>query len=438
MAKDRALDPDRAPGAPVERLDARAPVVELVDRVISIAISRRASDIHVEPTGTPPSKTRIRIRVDGVLTGAAELPRGLHEAFVSRLKILARLDIAVRQRPQDGGFTHPWKGSRIGVRMSTIPVQAGEKAVLRLLNPEAAPRDLASLGMHPADLERVQRTLERQEGVLMAAGPTGSGKTTTLSGAVAGLSAEQLNIVTLEDPVEYRLPGVAQMSIGRKSGLDFPVALRAALRQDPDVILVGEVRDRETAEIAMSAAVTGHVVLTTIHTVDAPSAIVRLLEMGVPAFLVAGGLAGVIAQRLVRRVCAKCGGLGCAECSGGYSGRCGVFEVLVVDDEIRTAIAQKVPITHLRRLARENGMGSMAQDAVRKLRAGITTRAETEKIVSRSRHAAAQCRSCSALLPPGAAGCPQCGAPRFKTCRCGQTVSDEWRYCPQCLRRLDP
>ena len=291
----------------LEREASAAPIVRIVDHLLTTAIDSRASDIHIETRGTG---SRVRLRIDGLLATAMDLPPGSHQAAISRIKIMAGLDISVRRRPQDGGFTLRRRNTELTVRVSTIPTEGGEKAVLRLLDPGDAPRDLGSLGLATSDLERLRRLLDRGQGVLLAAGPTGSGKTTTLSGAVAELAAGKVNIVTLEDPVEYRFPGVAQMEIDRKAGVTFPSGLRAILRQDPDVILVGEVRDRETAEIAMSAAVTGHLVLTTIHTVDAPSAIVRLLEMGVPPFLVAGGLAGVVAQRLVRRVCSRCGGRG--------------------------------------------------------------------------------------------------------------------------------
>lgn len=426
-----------APGVDAQRLEeeaAAAPIVRIVDHIISSAMASRASDIHIETMG---SGSRVRLRVDGGLVTAAELPPGTHRAAISRVKIMAGLDISVRRRPQDGGFTTRNGNTDVSVRVSTIPTPEGEKAVLRLLDPGKAPPDLSSLGFSSHDLARLRSVLKRRQGVLIAAGPTGSGKTTTLSGAVSELSAGRINIVTLEDPVEYRFPGVAQMEIDRKAGVDFPSGLRAILRQDPDVILVGEVRDRETAEIAMSAAVTGHLVLTTIHTVDAPSAIVRLLEMGVPPFLVAGGLAGVVAQRLVRRQCSRCWGRGggaCPGCSDGYRGRSGVFEVLVVNDEIRTAVTSGASITTLRALARRGGMGSMARDARRQVAQGVTTPHEAGAVIAVTRGAALRCDSCEATLPSGSAGCPMCGQPRHGTCVCGQLLDRGWRYCPACLR----
>lgn len=418
----------------LEQEASAAPIVQIVDHILATAVDARASDIHIETMG---DGSRVRLRVDGLLSTATELPPGSHHAAISRVKIMAGLDISVRRRPQDGGFTVQRGDSKLTVRVSTIPTTGGEKAVLRLLDPGDAPRSLSSLGFADHDLKRLRQLLDRRQGVLLAAGPTGSGKTTTLSGAVAELSAEKINIVTLEDPIEYRFPGVAQMEIDRKAGVDFPSGLRAILRQDPDVILVGEVRDRETAEIAMSAAVTGHLVLTTIHTVDAPSAVVRLLEMGVPPFLVAGGLAGVVAQRLVRRLCARCAGRGgreCPVCTDGYHGRHGVFEVLLVDDEMRTAVSSGASISSLRALARENGMGSMARDAMRKVAEGTTSPHEAGRIIALSAGSAAQCGSCGESLPPGAAGCPGCGRPRGTKCSCGEPLARNWRFCPACLR----
>lgn len=435
LGRSAAVAPEGTGEAQVlEREASAAPIVKIVDHLLATAMDHRASDIHIETMG---EGSRVRLRVDGLLRTATELPPGTHRAAISRVKIMAGLDISVRRRPQDGGFTAKRENANLRVRVSTIPTRGGEKAVLRLLDPGDAPRDLSSLGMSSGDLERLRQILARRQGVLLAAGPTGSGKTTTLSGAVAELSAEAVNIVTLEDPIEYRFPGVAQMEIDRKAGVGFPSGLRAILRQDPDVILVGEVRDRETAEIAMSAAVTGHLVLTTIHTVDAAGAVVRLLEMGVPPFLVAGGMAGVVAQRLVRKLCVRCNGradAGCTVCSDGYRGRSGVFEVLVVDDEIRSAVSAGASITSLRGLARKNGMASMAQDSMRKVAEGVTSPHEAGRVMAMCEGSAAPCNRCGAALPPGAAGCPGCGQPLAVLCRCGKPLLPQWRFCPWCVR----
>lgn len=418
----------------LEREASAAPIVRIVDHLLAEAMDARASDIHIERMG---AGSRVRFRIDGLLASAAELPPGTHRAAISRVKIMAGLDISVRRRAQDGGFSVRRQNAEITVRASTIPTHEGEKAVLRLLDPGDAPRDLGSLGLALPDLQRLRGILARGQGVLLAAGPTGSGKTTTLSGAVAELASEQVNVVTLEDPIEYRFPGLAQVQIDRKAGVTFPSGLRALLRQDPDVILVGEIRDRETAEIAMSAAVTGHLVLTTVHTIDAPSAVVRLLEMGVPPFLLAGGLAGVVAQRLVRRVCSHCrrrAAAACQVCRDGYRGRSGVFEVLVVDDEIRTAVAGGASVTALRALARRNGMVSMARDARRQIAEGVTTPHEVGRIIALSETAGVACTVCGEALPSGATGCPFCGHPRAVACPCGEPLESRWRFCPACLR----
>ena len=437
------LGPVAAPKVParsrnLEEEATAAPIVRIVDHIISSAIESRASDVHIEAMR---EGSRVRLRIDGVLVTTTELPPGTHRAAISRVKIMAGLDISIRRRPQDGGFAIRRGNAQLTVRVSTIPTREGEKAVLRLLDPGDAPQDLASLGFSTADLARLRQILDQRQGVLIASGPTGSGKTTTLSGAVAELAASSINIVTLEDPVEYRFPGVAQVEIDRKAGVDFPSGLRAILRQDPDVILVGEIRDRETAEIAMSAAVTGHLVLTTIHTVDAPSAIVRLVEMGVPRFLIAGGLAGVVGQRLVRRLCSRCWGRGgpdCLACADGYRGRSGVFEVLVVNDELRSAVTAGASITALRTLARRNGMGSMARDARRQVAQGVTTPHEAGHIIALTKSVSARCTSCNEPLQPGAAGCAMCGRPRASVCVCGEPLERGWRFCPACLRAVPP
>ncbi len=417
---------------------AAAPIVQIVDRIIARAIEERASDIHIEAL---PQGSRVRLRIDGHLVHASELPTDAHRAAISRVKIMAGLDISVRRRPQDGGFMIERGDRPLTVRVSTLPTQDGEKAVLRLLDPGDAPADLSSLGFSASDLGRVRQILQRRQGVLIAAGPTGSGKTTTLSGAVSELLASEINIVTLEDPVEYRFPKVAQVRIDRRAGVDFPSGLRAILRQDPDVILVGEIRDRETAEIAMSAAVTGHLVLSTIHTVDAPSAIVRLIEMGVPPFLVAGGLAGVIAQRLVRKLCPHCRGRGstdCAACREGYRGRSGVFEVLLVDDEIRTAISAGASLATIRTRARRGGMRSMSRDALRQVAQGITTPHEAGTVIALDRSTSERCDHCQAELPPDAIGCPMCGRICVNLCVCGEKLARGWRFCPSCQRPATP
>ena len=414
-----------------------APVVQLVDRILAEAVAMGASDVHLERHG---EDLRVRLRVDGVLRDVVELPSWSREAVLSRVKILGGMDIAIKQRPQDGGFTYDREGRHFRVRVSMIPVDQGEKAVLRILDPGRAPADLEGVGLGEEDLAVVRQILARRQGVILAAGPTGSGKSTTLFGALSELDRKRQNIVTLEDPIEYRVDGVNQVQVRPKAGLTFPVALRAVLRQDPDVVMVGEIRDRETAEIAMAAAVTGHLVLSSIHTIDAPGAIARLLNMGVPAYLVAGGLSGVIAQRLVRRACPACRGAGgsCDQCEEGFSGRIGIFQVLVMTDRLRDEVNAGASTSALRELAVAAGMGSMAADARRKLAEGLTTPHEVGRVIGGGAAIRLSCAGCRREIPPTCLGCPHCGAPRVLTCACGRELKRGWRFCPDCLRPATP
>jgi type IV pilus assembly protein PilB len=409
----------------------RAPVVRLVDRIVREAIDSGASDIHVEETG---EDVRIRVRIDGLLRQTLDLPAASRRAVLSRIKVIAGMDISVRRRAQDGRIPFEHGGRRLTLRVSTLPVNGGEKAVVRILDSDAAPRSLDGLGMAPEDLAALRRLFARGEGVVLSAGPTGSGKSTTLFAALSELDRETRNVVTLEDPVEYRLPGASQIQVDRRAGLGFAEALRAVLRQDPDVVMVGEIRDRETAEIAMAAAVTGHLVLSTIHTTDAPGAVTRLLNMGVPPFLVAGGLAGVVAQRLVRRVCAACRGRGCDACVGGYRGRTGVFQVLTLTDALRDEVSGGGSSARLRRLAREAGMGSLDSDARRAVAGGLTTPHEIGRLLHAAEGTSVPCRHCGSAVPVGALACPECGRHRLRRCACNEVLERSWRYCPWCLR----
>jgi len=434
----RAL-PDELRGQPrvsdadvdLERATRRAPVVRLVDRLLRNAIDAGASDIHVEETG---EDVRVRARIDGNLRRTIDLPAASRRAVLSRIKVIAGMDIAVRRRAQDGRVQFEHAGRSLTLRVSTLPVNGGEKAVVRILDSESAPRSLGALGLSEPDLLQLRSLLKKGEGVLLAAGPTGSGKSTTLFAALSEIDRDGRNVVTLEDPVEYRLPGASQIQVDRRAGLGFPEALRAVLRQDPDVVMVGEIRDRETAEIAMSAAVTGHLVLSTIHTTDAPGAITRLLHMGVPPFLVAGGLAGVVAQRLVRRSCPPCRGRGCDKCGDGLRGRTGVYQVLTVSDAMRDEISGGGSSARLRRLAAEAGTKSLESDARRAVAAGLTTPHEVSSLLHASAMTGLPCAGCGSRVPFGAAGCPQCGHRRGRACSCGQPLERGWRYCPWCIR----
>jgi len=434
-AELRSESSEDASTAEVERNARRAPVVRLVDGIIRRAIEQKASDIHIEETG---SEVRVRTRIDGVLRPTVDLPAGVRRAVLSRLKVMAGMDIAVRRRAQDGRIMVPHDRRTLTLRINTLPVSTGEKAVIRILDGEAAPRDLGALGIAGTDLLRLRNLLERGEGVVLAAGPTGSGKSTTLFAALSEVDRERQNVVTVEDPVEYRLPGASQVHVDRRAGLDFADALRAILRQDPDVVMVGEIRDRDTAEIAMAAAVTGHLVLSTIHATDAPGAITRLLHMGVPPFLVAGGLAGVIAQRLVRAICSTCRGRGCEGCDGGLSGRTGVYQLLTVTDVMRDEISGAGSSARLRRLASDAGMKSLASDARRAVAEGLTAPHEIGRLLGSFAESGRPCSTCTHVVPHAANACPGCGRPAVHSCPCGERLEPGWRYCAACVRPVRP
>jgi type IV pilus assembly protein PilB len=412
-----------------------APVVRLVNHILDRAVEEEASDVHLEEQS---GEVHVRYRLDGVLRKVLGLPPGSQEAVLSRIKIMAGMDISVKRKPQDGGMALHHSGRELRLRVSTLPVRTGEKAVIRILDPEKAPPSLEALGLSGTDLSRLRGLLAGSQGVILAAGPTGSGKSSTLFAALAEMDREGQNLVTLEDPVEYRLSGANQVQVNPKAGLTFPAALRSILRQDPDVIMVGEIRDRETAEIAMAAAVTGHLVLSTIHTVDAPGAVTRLLDMGVPPYLLAGGLAGVLAQRLVRKACPSCRGRGggeCQACPDGFKGRTGVFQLLTMTDALREEVNRGASTHRLRRLAREGGMASLKEDALRKVAEGVTSPHEVGRILHGSSGGYLPCPECKGDVPPGSHGCPWCGKARSMRCSCGEEIRSGWRFCPSCLRK---
>jgi type II secretory ATPase GspE/PulE/Tfp pilus assembly ATPase PilB-like protein len=415
--------------ATLERAARAAPLVRLVDEIVAEAARAGASDIHVEPRA---DSVDVRIRVDGLLRRAWSLPVTVRTALVSRLKVMAGMDISIRRRPQDGSLRTRVAGRELALRVSTLPTEGSEKAVVRILETDRAPLALEELGLAPPDAARLLRVVEAGRGVILATGPTGSGKSSTLHALLHSLDRARRNVVTLEDPVEYRIPGVTQVQVDPKSGLTFPAALRAVLRQDPDTVMVGEIRDRETARIAMAAAVTGHLVLSTLHTNDAPGALTRLVQMGVPAYLVAGGVSAVVAQRLARRRCVRCDGEGCPRCERGLRGRTGVFQLLVVDDALRDAIVSGASTPTLRRLAREAGMCSLAEDARRQVAEGRTTSHEILHVTRGDPAAGRPCAHCGRATPSESAGCPWCGLPTSPRCRCGRRLESGWRWCPDC------
>lgn len=379
-----------------------APVVKLVNLLLLEALEARASDVHLEGFN---GGQVVRYRVDGILQEAPSPPAHLSAAVVSRLKIMADLDIAERRVPQDGRIRLKLMDRQVDVRVSTIPTLHGESVVLRLLDREGRRSTLGDLGMADDTLARFTEIIGRPHGIVLATGPTGSGKTTTLYAAIEQIRTGREKILTVEDPVEYELPGIPQMPVHEKVGVTFASALRAMLRQDPDVMLVGEIRDGETAEIATQAALTGHLVLSTLHTNDAPGAIVRLIDLGVAPYLVASTVEAVLAQRLVRKICRNCltplrdrarwevilgrvlegalQGAGCDECRHtGYRGRCGIYELMTIDTALRSELVRSRDLESLRRLAVESGMRSLREDAIRLVRGGVTTPEEVLRVTS--------------------------------------------------------
>lgn len=380
------------------------PVIRLVNLLIRDAHDARASDIHLEATA---AGLRVRFRIDGVLTELPGPPPALQAAVVSRVKLLAELDIAERRAPQDGRIRVRLEARELDLRISTVPTLHGESVVLRLLDRGGQPVSLPELGMAADTLDQVERLATRPHGIVLATGPTGSGKTTTLYAALGLRDGSREKIVTVEDPVEYHLPGVTQVPVHTRAGVSFAAALRSILRQDPDVLMVGEMRDGETAAIAVQAAMTGHLVFSTLHTNDALSAIARLTDLRVEPYLVAATVEAVLAQRLVRKICPDCRtryrpdpamvallaqqpvgeltlerGAGCPACrQTGYRGRTGLFELFVVTDEVKEALARGAEAQALRTLAREQGMVPLRADGWRKVQAGLTTVEEVVRVV---------------------------------------------------------
>jgi general secretion pathway protein E len=416
---DRSIELARVEGsgddlaADVRDLANQPPVVRYVNLLVRDAYDAGASDIHLEATRTG---LTARFRLDGVLAPAPEAPAELQHAVVSRIKLLAELDIAERRRPQDGRIRVRLEARELDLRVSTVPTLFGESVVLRLLDRGGRPVCLSELGMSADVLEAVVRLAAKPHGMLLVTGPTGSGKTTTLYAALARRDTATEKIITVEDPVEYELTGITQVPVHRQAGVTFGSALRSILRQDPDVLMVGEMRDQETAELAIQAAMTGHLVLSTLHTNDAITAVPRLLDLGVPEYLVAATLEGVLAQRLVRRICDGCRenyrptrdqvamladggagdaargevagdvllarGTGCRSCRGtGYRGRVGVFELLTMTNAMREAITRRVSRVELGALAREAGMRPLYADGWGKVQAGLTTVEEVLRVV---------------------------------------------------------
>ena len=380
-------------------------IVNAVEFMLQHAFDTRASDIHVEPKR---EFSLIRFRIDGVLHDIQSIPKIVHAAILSRLKTLSRLDIAEKRRPQDGRIKTTRAGKEIELRVSTLPVAFGEKIVMRIFDPDVLMQDLSGLGFYPEETVVFNEFITRPHGIILVTGPTGSGKTTTLYSALKSIATRELNITTIEDPIEMVLEEFNQTAVQAKVGIDFAGALRHILRQDPDVIMVGEIRDGETAQYAIQAALTGHLVFSTLHTNDASTSISRLIDLGVERFLISSTLIGAMAQRLVRKICTKCitermlsteeafslrltvppgkkikvkEGQGCHDCRGtGYLGRCGIFEILPIDESIKHLIVEGKDAPEIKREAVKNGMRTLRQSALRKLAEGVTTFEEVVRV----------------------------------------------------------
>jgi type IV pilus assembly protein PilB len=374
-----------------------APIIKLVNLLILQAIRDKASDIHVEPAE---DSLKIRFRVDGILHEQATFPKQMQPAVLSRIKIMSDMNIATKRIPQDGRFRLKVEGGQIDLRVSSMPTLFGENIVLRLLDNTSILIGLERLGFDEHNLEQFKALIAKPHGIILVTGPTGSGKTTTLYSALNSINTPDKNIITIEDPIEYQLKMVRQSQINPKAGLIFATGLRSILRQDPDIIMVGEIRDLETAEISVQAALTGHLVFSTLHTNDAPSSLTRLIDMGVEPFLISSSVIGIVAQRLVRTICPACKqpyvpsqkvideigvqlpktslkfykGAGCSACKNtGYKGRIGIFEMLLINDKIRDLIIAKTPSSHIKHVAQESGMKALREDGIAKVLAGVTT-----------------------------------------------------------------
>jgi type IV pilus assembly protein PilB len=385
----------------IEQLASEAPIVKFVNAVLERAASDRASDIHVEPEA---DIFRVRVRVDGLLKESGQFPMRLHTAVVSRVKILSELDVSDKRRAQDGRFDFRWHGRQMDVRVSTFPTIFGENLVMRLLDKTPGRLSLPDLGLNPDTAARFENVIRQPHGIILVTGPTGSGKTTTLYAVLGALNSVEKNIITLEDPVEYQLPLIRQCQVNPKAGITFASGLRSILRQDPDLILVGEIRDAETAEIAFQAALTGHLVLSTLHTNDAAGALTRMVDMNVEPFLIASSVIGILAQRLVRRVCDRCRtsytptpevlarlgiatgtkfahGAGCPACSKrGFRGRLGIYELLIPSTDTRRMVMDKRSAEEIKARALTEGMKTLRDDAIAKAHAGLTTPEEVLRV----------------------------------------------------------
>jgi len=438
-----------------------SPFVKMVDLIIRNAIKDGSSDVHIE---AQENHVRVRNRIDGVLRDSIKLPKWTQPIIISRIKVLAGLNIAERRLPQDGRIKVKAKNVSVDLRVSTLPTYYGEKAVIRILNKKEAFLSLDQLGLSQKNLTIIMNFIRRPQGMVLITGPTGSGKTSTLYSCMREMKSEEVNIISVEDPVEYELSGVNQVQINDKVGLSFPFILRSVLRQDPNIIMIGEIRDEETAEIAVQSSMTGHLVLSTLHTNDAPSAVTRLIDIGIPPYLIASSVVGIVAQRLVRTICPDCKeeylpaqdslarlnmdkhdlpfkfyrGVGCPNCNDtGFRGRTIIEEMMIIGPKIRELIQSSATADTLREAAMAMGMTTLGISGMKKIEMGITTIEEVLKAVHEKEELTAICPHCGKTVSLDFKDCPYCKKPMIPTCSaCNRIVQPDWIVCPYCGNSL--
>lgn len=446
----------------VEQRHQLAPIIEMANLILAKALKLNTSDIHIEPFA---NESIVRYRVDGLLHESMRFPKWIHGALVSRIKVLANLDIAMKRVPQDGDIRLKANGKEVTLRISSLPSYYGEKVVIRILDETSDLLKLDSVGLSISDQEKVKEMLSHQKGLILVTGPTGSGKTTSLYAMLNQINHSSINIITVENPIEYHLPGITQVQINSESGLTFATALRSILRQDPNVILIGEIRDTETAQIAMRAALTGHLVISTLHTNDAPSAVTRLVDLGVPNFLISSLLIGVIGQRLLRQVCPECKksfsptdeekkafniteahpkkihffkGTGCKSChNSGFKGRNAVYEILQMNSRLRDVLSLNPTEQQFKTACRDAGLVTMYENGLQKVRDGVTSYSEVLRCVGIDEHQETLCGTCDHHFRAEYSLCPICGEkPKNRCTHCNQIIQLSWNYCPFCEKKL--
>ncbi len=457
------VDFDRDIGEQVKKSSA-PPIIKMVDSIIIHGVDNRASDLHIEPQE---KSVKFRIRVDGLMRETMQFPKWVQGPIVSRIKLMAKLDITERRVSQDGRFKVRLGDKNIDIRVSTLPTQYGETVVMRLLDARGALIDLNNIGLTKEDHARLLDIIVRPQGVVLVTGPTGCGKTSSLYAMIGHIKSDVINIITIEDPIEYEFKDVNQVAVNEKTGLTFSYTLRSVLRQDPDVILVGEMRDTETATIALQASMTGHLVFSTLHTNDAVSSVTRLKNMNIAPYMIATSLNGIVALRLVRKICNNCRqpytptpeefnklgvsshgrrelfkGAGCTACNGsGYSGRTGIFEVMVMNNKIKGLIAADAPENQIFKAAVEGGMTPLHIDGLKKVASGVTTLEELTRVIYLSKAEAPSeegvCLACLKPVSTSAGPCPHCGHQISKDCpSCKKPRKEEWITCPYCAARF--